>query len=128
MKALGLLVALFIVCIGVVALIAPYALLSMAPQMVTPTGLYIAAALRIGIGLVLLAAAPASRMPKTLRVFGVIALIAGVVTPFFGVDRAHAIVNWWSNQGAGAIRIFGLLALAVGGLIAYAIVGKRRAA
>ena len=128
MKALGLLVALFIIAIGVIALVAPYGLLSMAPHMVTPTGLYIAAALRIAMGLVLLSAASASRMPKTLRVFGIVALIAGVATPLLGVDRAHAIANWWSNQGAGAIRAFGLLALAVGGLITYALVGERRAA
>jgi uncharacterized protein YjeT (DUF2065 family) len=128
MKALGLLIALFFVCLGVVALIAPYALLSLAPHIVTPTGLYIAAALRIVIGLVLLGAALASRMPKTLRVFGIVALIAGVGTLFLGVDRARAIASWGSNQGGSAIRVFGLLALVVGGVIAYALVANRRAA
>ena len=128
MKALGLFVALFIMAIGVIALVAPYALLSMAPHMVTPTGLYVAAAIRIAMGLALFSAASASRMPKTLRVFGMVAFIAGVATLFLGVDRAHAIANWGSNQGASAIRVFGLLALAVGGLIAYALAYNRRAA
>lgn len=128
MKTLGLLVALFLVCIGGIALIAPSAILSLAPHLVTATGLYIAAAVRIVMGIVLLGAASASRMPKTMRVLGIIVLVAGIATAFLGVDRAHSIADWWSNQGSGPIRLFGFLAVALGCLIAYALVGERRAA
>ncbi len=127
MKLLGLLFALSMICIGLIALIAPYRFLSAAEYTVTSNGLYVVAALRVGVGLVLLAASSASRMPKTLRVFGIIALIAGLTTPLVGIERARAIFNWSSVHGPSVIRAWGVIALAVGGLIAYALSGKRRA-
>jgi len=48
------------------------------------------AALRIALGLVFVLAAPASRAPRTLRVLGVIVIIAGLTTPSFGVAHARA--------------------------------------
>jgi uncharacterized membrane protein YwaF len=60
----------------------------------TPTGLYAIAVLRIAIGLVFVFAAPASRAPRTLRVFGLVVIIAGLMTPWFGVTRAQATLNW----------------------------------
>jgi len=127
MKLLGLLVALSIICIGLMALVAPDRFLSAAEYTVTPKGLYVIAALRVIFGLVLLGASSASRLPKTLRVFGAVALIAGLTTPLLGVERARAIFNWSSIHGTGLIRVWGAIALAVGGLIAYAFAGRRRA-
>jgi len=127
MKLLGLLVAGSLICIGLLGLIAPYRFLTAAEYTLTPKGLYVIAALRVGFGLVLLGVSSASRMPKTLRVFGIIALIAGLTTPLLGIDRARAIFNWSSVYGTGVIRAWGVIALAVGGLIAYALAGQRRA-
>lgn len=127
MKLLGFFVALSIICIGLVALIAPDRFLATAEYTVTPKGLYVIAALRVIFGLVLFGAASASRLPKTLRVFGLIALIAGLTTPLLGVERARGIFNWSSIHGTGLIRVWGVIALAVGGLIAYAFTGRRRA-
>ena len=126
MKLLGLLFALLIICIGLSALIAPHRFLSATEYTVTPNGLYVVAALRVGVGLVLLGAASASRMPKTLRVFGIIAVVAGMATLVVGVERARAIFNWSSVQGPSLLRVWGVIALAVGCLIAYALTGKRR--
>jgi hypothetical protein len=73
------------------------------------------------MGLVLFFAAPASRMPRTLRVFGGIVCIAGITTPMFGVNRSHAVVNWWAAQGPLFIRLEGLGAAALGGFIIYSM-------
>lgn len=127
MRRLGLLVALLMIGIGLIALIGPYGFLGAAEYSVTPHGLYVVAALRVGFGLVLLGASTGSRMPKLLRVFGIIAVIAGLTTPLLGIDRARAIFNWASVHGPGVIRAWGVIALAIGGLIAYALAGKRRA-
>jgi len=107
MKLLGLLVAGSLICIGLLGLIAPYRFLTAAEYTLTPNGLYVIAALRVGFGLVLLGVSSASRMPKTLRVFGIIALIAGLTTPLLGIDRARAIFNWSSVYGTGVIRAWG---------------------
>ena len=94
---------------------------------VTPVGIYIVAALRIGIGLLLARVAPVSRAPKTLRILGVIAVLGGVATLFLGAERGQAILEWWSAQGPVLIRLGPGLALVLGGFIAYALTPGRRA-
>lgn len=128
MKLPSLLIALFIIAIGIVGVIAPYRLLSLGQYSVTPIGLYVVAALRVGIGLVLFRVASASRAPKTLRVFGVVAVIAGLTTPLLGVGRALAIRDWWLAQGPMAIRLWAGVFLVIGVFIAYAVAAGRRPA
>ena len=127
MKLLGLLVALFIALIGLTGVFAPDRLMAIGQCSVTPSGIYVAAALRIGIGLVLALVAPVSRAPRTMRILGVIAVIAGVTTLFLGTERAQAILEWWSAQGPAFIRLGAGLALVLGGFIAYAVAPGRRA-
>ena len=128
MRLLGLLVAFFVALIGLIGVVVPDRLVTIGPYLVTPVGIYVAATLRIGIGLVLARVAPVSRAPRTLRIFGVIAVIAGVVTLFLGTERAQAILEWWSAQGPGFIRLWAGLPLVLGGFIAYAVVPGRRPA
>ena len=40
-----------------------------------------------------------SHAPKTLRILGVVTVVAGIITPLVGVDRAHAIGGWWADRG-----------------------------
>lgn len=127
MKLLGLLIGALMICIGVVGVVAPGYFLASAEYTLTPKGLYIIAALRIVVGVVLLIAASASRLPKTMRVFGIIAVLAGLTTPLMGVARARAIFNWSSVYGPGIIRFWGVIALAVGGIITFAFASHRRA-
>ena len=127
MKLLGFFVALSIVCIGLVALVAPDRFMAAATYAVTPKGLYVIAALRVVFGVVLLTAASASRLPKTIRVFGAIALIAGLMTPLMGAEQARAILNWSAVRGTGVIRVWGAIAFLAGSLITYAFAGHRRA-
>lgn len=128
MKILGLLVAVFITLIGLIGVVAPDRLVTIGPYFVTPLGIYTAAALRIGIGLVLVWVAPVSRVPKILRIFGVLAVIAGVTTLFLGTERARAILEWWSAQGPAFIRLWAALPLVVGGFLVYAVAAGRRPA
>ena len=128
MRSLALLVALFIMAVGMAGLFAPDRLMTVGRYVVPPVGLYAIAALRVGIGLVLILVAPISRAPKTLRAFGAIALVAGLTTPLFGVERARAIVNWEATQGTALLRVGAGLALALGGFIAFALAACRRPA
>jgi hypothetical protein len=83
----------------------------------TPTGLYAIAALRIAIGLVFVFAATASRAPRTLRVLGLIVIIAGLSTPWFGVARARAVVNWLASAGPLLMRLDAVVGMALGGFL-----------
>ena len=105
--------------VGAVGIVAPSALLWIAQHVVTTLELDAIAVVRVAIGLLLLAVAPTSRAPKTLRVLGAITVIAGIITPFLGVARVQAIAAWVSQHGSGLLRLTALVALAIGSLVAY---------
>ena len=119
MKTTALVVGLLIMAVGGVGIVAPAVLLSLAQHSVTAPALYVIAVGRIAIGLLLLAVASVSRAPKTLRVIGTVVVVAGIITPFLGVARVQAMMDWFVQQGPGFLRLVAVLALAVGGFVAY---------
>lgn len=119
-----MLVALLLALTGLTGVFAPNRLMTISQYFVTPVGIYVVAALRICIGLVLARVAPVSRAPKTLRILGVIAVVGGVTTLFLGTERAQAILEWLSAQGPAFIRFWAGFALVLGGFIAYAVLRR----
>jgi hypothetical protein len=71
-RVLTMLVAGVALVLGLLAIVNPDALVALGEYAVTPTGLYVIAAVRIVFGTVLVLAATASRIPRVLRVLGVI--------------------------------------------------------
>ena len=131
MKNLAFVVGLCIVTVGGVGILAPSGLVWIAQHTVTSGAFYLIAAVRVAFGLVLISVASASRAPKSVRVLGYVILIAGITTALTGllaIGRARAIIDWWFQQGIGVVRLTGVLALALGGFIAYACAPARRAA
>ena len=127
MQLLALLVALLISLIGLTGVISPETLAALGRHALTPTGLLVVAAVRIGIGVVLLLVARVSRAPRTLRIFGIIAIIAGVATPFVGVEHSRRVLDWWLAQGFVCVRLHAGIALVLGGFLAYAVAPRRPA-
>jgi hypothetical protein len=85
---------------------------------------YVAAAIRVAVGLILLFAAAGSRFPTVLRVLGALAVIGGIVTLYLGVGGARAIADNLLPYGTMVTRGFGVFALVVGAFIAYAVSSK----
>ena len=125
MVLLARLVGLFIVAIGLCGLAAPHGLLTAVQSVLTPRGLYLVATLRVAFGVVLVLAAPSSRAPRVLRLLGFIILVAGLTTPFFGIDRARAVLDWWTAQGPAFMRLWAGLAVALGAFVVYAVAPRR---
>ncbi|MEO8615163.1 MAG: hypothetical protein ABI600_08490 [Luteolibacter sp.] len=131
MKTLAFGMALLIMAVGAIGIIVPSALVWIAQHAVTSGVFYVIAAVRVAFGLILISVASVSRAPKTLRVLGYFILIAGITTALIGlfaIERAHAIIEWWLQQGSGVIRLTGILVLAFGGFITYACAPARRPA
>ena len=126
--ALVLVVGLLIAAVGGIGVVAPHVLQGISRYTVTPVGLYVVAALRVAIGVALVRVAAVSRAPSLLRVLGFVAIAAGIGTLFLGVDRAGAILAWWSGQGPVLIRLWPALALVFGVIMVWAVVPRRRAA
>jgi hypothetical protein len=113
--ALGFVVA----AIGFLGVAAPSVLLELGRSLQSTGALYVIAAVRVGFGTILLWAAPNSRTPLTLRIVGIFIIIAGLATPFFGVERSGAVFDWWSTQGSFFMRAWPIAAIGFGLFIAY---------
>jgi hypothetical protein len=119
MRLLGLVIGAFVIVGSAISFAAPDLRLSLERSVMTPAGLYAIAILRIAIGLVFVLAAPASRAPRTLRVLGIIVILAGLATPLFGIARARAVLNWVASAGPLLMRVDAGVGMAFGGFLVY---------
>jgi hypothetical protein len=87
-------------------------------------GPYVLAVLRVVVGVLLIEAAAKSRMPRTLRVIGIAAVLVGLVTPLLGSDRARAVLQGWIGAPPTVTRVWAGLMLIVGAIIVYAVGGE----
>jgi uncharacterized protein YjeT (DUF2065 family) len=131
MRALNvavMIIGMAVAGLGVIGVVAPSVLLDFGKSLLTDNGLYVVAAVRVAIGVLLLLAARNSRMPRTLRAIGLVIIVAGLLTPLFGVVRSAAMLDWFSSQGTAIIRVVAMCAIAIGAFIVYAIRPARRSA
>ena len=117
--ALG--VGMLLITQGLLGILAPDAFVGVVRLFQSPSMVYVAAPLRIAIGIVLLCAVKGSRLPIFLHIFGVVIVIGGVLTPFVGVQFAQTILALWSSRGPGLVRLFALVSLVLGLLTSYAV-------
>ena len=125
MRALGLVAAGVVVVLGVAFAVIPQTLIANRRYyMVSSAALHGEAAFRAGIGLALIFAARASRVPGTLRAIGAVVLVVGLATPFFGVAAARARLDWEAAH-VPFLRVEGALFVCLGGIIVSAILPGR---
>ena len=126
MKWVALLFGLFVVALGSVGIAVPEVFVVAVGFFQAPPAIYLAAAVRVVVGIVLIRVAPASRAPRLLRVLGILIFIGGLVTPFIGVQLAQQIIEWWAAGGPALVRGYASVGLAVGLFIVYAVAPRRR--
>lgn len=127
MRSLALFLALLALLVGLVALVRPDVLLALGERVITPTGLYGIAALRVVVGLLLVLVARDSRTPTLLRVLGTIIVLAGLSLPILGVDRTRGMLDWETAQGGGLLRLAGVVIVGFGAFLALTLRPVRRA-
>jgi hypothetical protein len=127
MKYLAYTVAAFILCAGLLGIVAPERLLSLRHAIASQTGLFVVAVARIAIGIVLIMNAPASRAPKLLQYAGALVLLAGLATPLFGVERTRAVLDWEAAQRPVFVRLAGVAIVTIGAVFAVILTPRRRA-
>ena len=128
MKVLAMALGFAIAAIGIVGVADPSLLLEFGRSLQTPAALHVVSAVRIIFGVVLLWIASASRMPRTLRVVGILLIVAGLLGPFFGVERSRAMLDWWVAQGPLFTRAWASVAVIFGLFIVYVVTTPRRSA
>jgi hypothetical protein len=113
------LIGWIIVAIGLLGVARPHliptAVLGWPPDLL----LYITVGTRTVLGLLLFFAAPSCRLPRFTRLIGVIALISGGVSALIGASRLVSVVQWMSAKPSGIIRLFYVLDIVLGAVLAY---------
>ena len=119
MNLIVALIGWIIVAIGLLGVarpnLIPTAVLGWPPEVLP----YVTVGTRIVLGLLLFVAAPSCRLPRFTRVIGVIAFISGGVSALIGASRLESIVQWMSAKPSGIIRIFYVLDIVLGAVLAY---------
>ena len=113
-KFILLLIAVLMIGLGLTGVLYPTGLMDFAKWSFTPKGLYVAAAVRMLIGALLMIAAGACATPKTVRFIGVIIFAAGLATAFLTPESAQRLSSWWLENGEDRLRITACLPLLVG--------------
>jgi len=121
MRIAALLVAVFIVVVGIVGIVSPDSVTTVRRQyFATPVGLYAAAAVRVAMGLVLILVASVSRAPRILRTLGALMCAQALAATLLGLDRAQAVLEWETMHPL-LLRAGAIVALASGGFVALAV-------
>jgi hypothetical protein len=120
MLRIALFIGILIAFQGIVGLIAPGLFVDIVRIFQTPPVIYLAAVIRFAVGVVLILAAPQSRVPLAVRGMGAMIAIGGAITPFWGIEIAHLILGWWAQGGDMIVRAWAFGSLLIGGFILYA--------
>ena len=115
------LLGVFMVLMGAWGVLAPARLTVLVNRFASTSGVWIAAAIRLVLGLALWFAAPASCAPMLLQVLAVLAILAAVVLPLVGRERFKAMVAWWVDLSPALQRAWSLVAVAFGAVILWAL-------
>jgi hypothetical protein len=119
---------LFVAVLGIAGVLSPRRLLARVTRAQSQMGLYSIAALRLLVGVALWLAAPDSRASSYLQLVGVLALVSGALTPFFGVRRFEAILGWWRKRSPWVVRLWSSLLVLFGLSLVWAVFPVDRAA
>jgi uncharacterized protein YjeT (DUF2065 family) len=119
MQILIKIVGLLIVLEGILFLFKPEFLKSLAEFFIRGKRAYIAAGVRIFLGIVFLLAASQCRIVWVVIALGLLFLLSGIIMLTIKLDKLKAMISWWRQKSAGFLRVMALLIAAVGIVILY---------
>ena len=113
-RSIVLVIAMLLTLLGFAGVLWPAGLTEVAKWTFSPKGLYTGAGVRVLVGALLMIAAGATAMPKTVRVIGALIFVAGTLTALLSVETAQRLASWFFDNGEDRLRILACFPLAVG--------------
>jgi hypothetical protein len=126
MKAIAIFIAALMVLLGLTGVLWPEGLMQSATYAFSRNGMYLIGAVRVILGGLLFFAASATRTPKTIRVIGLIILLAGIATAVISPERAVLMKVWLLARGPDTLRIAACIPLVVGIFVGLSALTKGR--
>jgi hypothetical protein len=127
MRYVVAIIAVLLVAISALGAVAPERLVAIVTGWSPDTRLYVAVGTRLVIGVAFLVGASKCRFPAVIYGLGILAIAAALLLVLLGEPRLDALIHWWSQQPALAIRAWCVLAGLLGGLVLYAALSRARA-
>jgi ABC-type xylose transport system permease subunit len=115
-----------IAALGVLGLVLSSYLENVIRLIQEPTLLYVAAGIRLVLGSALIVVANESRAPGVLKILGGLLVFSGITIPILGVEHIGELVNFFLDLGPLFLRIWGAVALLLGGSLIFAITPEKR--
>ena len=106
--------------IGVFFVIKPDVAVKLMKAIMKGPLVYIPGILRIALGVVFLVSVRECEIKWVILTFGVLMVVAGVVLLMTKAVKLRAFFEWWTKRSLWVIRVGWLLAVACGGVIAWA--------
>lgn len=118
---LALAVALFVFVMGAWGVFAPGSIFKFISGWSSKNGFWLAVLLRLAFGLALWLAAPDTRLPEILRALGAIGILSAAALPLVGYARFERVIAWWTKRPPFAMRLWSLLAVAIGAVVLWSL-------
>ena len=109
-----------VAALGLYGLVSPRGLIRLVTEMNERVRFFVAVAVRLGMGAVLIAAAPNCRVPLAMQILGGVFLAAAMIVLLMGPWRLDAIVRWWADRLDKFIRPWAAAAIAFGAFFIWA--------
>jgi hypothetical protein len=110
-------IGLVIVAIGIVYILKPGVMKRIFEFLKKGNRLYIAAPIRLALGVVFLLGANECRQFWVIMVLGILFLISGILVLLLGPKKIVPMVEWFQGQSEILQRVVALIVLAVGVII-----------
>ncbi|MCG6985380.1 MAG: hypothetical protein LJE61_09315 [Thiocapsa sp.] len=120
MSSLVALMGFLMLAIGLAVLVSPAVLRDLLHGFLEFRWVYWVSGLRVLAGAALVVAAPATKLPDFILLFGVLMLAAGTSIPFLGKARVDGMAEGWLRQSEAMLRAWGALAAVLGAVVAWA--------
>jgi hypothetical protein len=78
---------------------------------------YWAGAIRLTVGIILLAASPAARVPISAGILGLLFLVSGIVIFVMGAEEARKMIGTFESQSSALMRLLAVIVIIFSALI-----------
>ena len=77
--------------------------------------------MRVVLGVAMILAAPLSKLPAFLTVFGGLTVLAGLAIPVVGAERIGALIDFFLRGSATVVRMIALVAALFGVFMVWVV-------
>lgn len=107
--------------VGLYGAVLPARLMALAERFRRSGSLWLAVLIRLGVGVAMILAAPISRLPAFLTVFGIVAILAAMAIPVMGAARVGRMIEWFVAGSTFAVRVWASVAALLGVFVVWVV-------